>query len=167
LEVANRFEWLALEYRERELPPGMVAASIAGHYLSSGKIWSPNRNLGFAAGRGGSGNVRGGFLTGKAGENHLAATVGGVRQKYFSTTLGGRFVDSYADNIAHEAKVGYVSLTPFIRKQVLKDAELIATKEIQGATWHFYRSATTGKAGPSAPLEKFLREHGIKIVKHY
>lgn len=56
---------------------------------------------------------------------------------------------------------------PFIRKQVLKDAELIAKGRIQGATWHFYRSATTGKAGPSAPLEKFLREHGINIVKHY
>ena len=63
-----------------------------------------------------------------------------------------------------ESKVGYVSATDFIRKQAAKDAELLATKQVNEVVWHFFRSADTGKIGPSAPLKKLLEGYGIKVI---
>lgn len=48
---------------------------------------------------------------GKIGERALKKAYGGVSQKYFSTSLGKRFIDQFANGIAHESKVGYTSLT--------------------------------------------------------
>jgi hypothetical protein len=108
------------------------------------------------------------FNSGKAGEQYLAKEVGGIAQKYFSTTLGKRFVDQFADGVAYEAKVGYVPLTEFVKKQVLKDAELLtdATSGVTAVEWNFYRSGITGKVGPSQPLLDYLQQHGIKYVIH-
>lgn len=104
------------------------------------------------------------YMTGAEGEEELKQLVGGKSQKHFSTSIGGRFVDQYSNNIAHEAKVGYVPLTKRIRTQVEKDAELMRNGDIEGAHWHFFRSGVTGKIGPSAPLRNLLEEHGIKYT---
>lgn len=82
----------------------------------------------------------------------------------------GRAVGSVATDIvlagrtAHESKVGYVAATDFIKKQAAKDAELLATKQVDEVVWHFFRSADTQKIGPSAPLKKLLENYGIKVV---
>lgn len=104
------------------------------------------------------------YMTGTEGEEELKRLVGGKSQKYFPASIGGRFVDQYADEIAHESKVGYTALTKRIRTQVEKDAELMRVGDIKGAHWHFFRSGVTGKVGPSAPLRNLLEEHGIKYT---
>ena len=47
-----------------------------------------------------------------------------------------------------------------------KDAELVNSKEIKGATWHFFESPVTGKIGPSKPLRDELIKNNIKIEIH-
>lgn len=89
---------------------------------------------------------------------------GGRQQAYFKTSQGRRFVDQLAGRTAHESKVGYVAATDFIKKQAAKDAELLATKQVDEVVWHFFRSADTQKIGPSAPLKKLLEDYGIKVV---
>ncbi|WP_152559357.1 hypothetical protein [Tumebacillus flagellatus] len=86
--------------------------------------------------------------------------------KYFSTSLGGRYVDVYKDGIAHESKVGYTYLTDFVKKQVLKDYELKQDGVIDGVVCHFFRSADTGKVGASEPLLRLLDSCGIKYIIH-
>jgi hypothetical protein len=78
-------------------------------------------------------------------------------------------IDVFSEGVAHESKVGYVPLTDFVKKQILKDAELMNDAEsgVEAVKWHFYRSAITGKIGPSQPLLDFLTEHGIEYVIHY
>ena len=46
--------------------------------------------------------------TGKIGENALKK-LGGQSQKSFKTSKGLRFVDQYANGVAHESKVGYTT----------------------------------------------------------
>lgn len=75
-----------------------------------------------------------------------------------------RFVDGFAKGVAHESKVGYASLTQFIKEEALKDIQLMKDGNVKEVVWHFYKSAVTGKAGPSGPLEKFLKENGIKVM---
>ena len=104
------------------------------------------------------------FSGGKAGETFLKEMFGGKSQAYFNTSQGARFVDQLVGRTAHESKVGYVSATDFIRKQAAKDAELLATKQVNEVVWHFFRSADTGKIGPSAPLKKLLEGYGIKVI---
>ena len=109
-----------------------------------------------------------GFSTGKAGEEYLAKSVGGEPQKFFSTGDGARFIDQYVmkNGIAHESKVGYTSLTKSVKRQILKDVELMNQKKIKGSTWHFYKSSVTGKIGASKPLLEFLEQNGIKYEIH-
>lgn len=105
------------------------------------------------------------FMTGNDGEAELARLVGGKSQQYRRTTLGGRFIDQLSpDNVAHESKVGYTTLTKFIKTQILKDAELIRNGNISGAYWHFFTSGVTGKGGASQPLLDFLSDHGISYT---
>ena len=107
------------------------------------------------------------FMTGKEGERELASLVGGESQVYKMTSLGKRFIDQLSENnIAHESKVGYTTLTARIKTQILKDYELINTGEINGAHWHFFKSGVTGKAGASQPLMDFLKLHGIEYTIH-
>ena len=104
------------------------------------------------------------FSGGDAGEEFLKEMFGGRQQAYFKTSQGRRFVDQLAGRTAHESKVGYVAATDFIKKQAAKDAELLATKQVDEVVWHFFRSADTQKIGPSAPLKKLLEDYGIKVV---
>lgn len=109
------------------------------------------------------------FSSGRAGEKYLETLVKvRSKQEYFRTPLGGRYIDVLdTSGIGHESKVGYVSLTSTIRKQIDKDALLIKKKELKGAKWHFFRSDTTGKVGASKPVLNYLKSKGIpyKIYK--
>lgn len=104
------------------------------------------------------------FSGGKSGEKFLAEMFGGRSQAYFPTSKGARYVDQLVGRVAHESKVGYVSATDFIKRQVAKDAELLATKNVDSVVWHFFRSADTGKIGPSAPLANLLKSPGITVI---
>lgn len=106
------------------------------------------------------------FKTGKEAEKHLARLVGGESQVYFKTSQGGRYIDQLANDIAYESKVGYTTLTDFVKKQILKDAELIEQGTIKGANWNFFKSDVTGKVGASKPLLEFLAKHGITYTIH-
>ena len=103
--------------------------------------------------------------TGRVGEDALKK-LGGESQHRFETSKGTRIVDQFVDGVAHESKVGYQSLTNRIKTQIQKDAELIKTKEIDDATWHFYESPVTGKCGPSKPLVDELKKNDIKVEIH-
>jgi hypothetical protein len=102
--------------------------------------------------------------TGKVGANALAELVGGTTNKYFPTGLGRRFVDQFAEGVAHESKVGYTAGTDFVRREAAKDAWLVMNKDIKSAVWHFSESPVTGLVGPSGPLRDFLTQLGIEIV---
>lgn len=102
--------------------------------------------------------------TGKVGETALKA-LGGESQAFFSTSRGARFVDQLVDGVAHESKVGYVSKTTEVARQVAKDTELIQSGQVEGAAWHFFPSPVTGKCGPSDPLCTMLEEAGIQVIR--
>ncbi len=106
------------------------------------------------------------FMNGKAGERELANMFGGKSQAYFKTTNGARYIDQLADGVAHESKVGYTTLTQFVKKQVLKEAEILERGDVDEVVWHFFKSGVTGKVGPSQPLADFLTENGIKYIIH-
>jgi filamentous hemagglutinin len=103
--------------------------------------------------------------TGRTGESALKR-LGGQSQVYFRTSQGGRYVDQLVSGIAHEAKVGYQALTPGIQQQIAKDVELVATGQIKGSVWHFFRSPVTGQVGPSSSLAEELARAGIQIIFH-
>lgn len=68
---------------------------------------------------------------------------------------------------AHESKVGYTTLTKFVRSQVNKDAFLLREGKVDNITWHFFISPTTGMGGPSIPLKNELERAGIAIQYHF
>lgn len=111
------------------------------------------------------------FSSGQAGEKYLETLVKVAgTQVYKKTTLGGRYIDVLdKSGIAHESKVGYVSLTSSIKKQIDKDYELVKSsnhKDIKGAKWHFFRSNTTGKVGASKQVLDYLTKKGIPYKIH-
>ena len=105
-----------------------------------------------------------GFNSGTAGESYLASLVSGSAHEFFRTSLGNRFIDQFANGIAHESKVGYTVLSKRIKIQILKDVELIQRGQINASTWHFFRSGITGRIGPSKPLQDFLTKNGINFI---
>ncbi|KZM54599.1 MULTISPECIES: SAR2788 family putative toxin [Aeribacillus] len=106
------------------------------------------------------------FSSGEAGEKYLETLVK-VKdiQVYKRTSLGGRYIDVLdTSGIAHESKVGYVTLTKTIKKQIDKDYLLIkdkSVKDVKGAKWHFFRSDKTGKVGASKSVKDYLKSKGI------
>jgi len=103
--------------------------------------------------------------TRKIGEDFLK-TLGGQSEVRFETSQGVRYVDRFAERVAHESKVGYQSLTPKIGLQIAKDADLLQSKKVVGVTWHFFQSPVTGQGGASHPLLKELEKNGINIISH-
>jgi len=105
----------------------------------------------------------------KAAESSLK-TLGGVSHKYFNVGGIRRFIDQFADGIIHESKYGYVTMSKAIRQQIAVDAALIKAGklggEVKGGTWHFFRSAHTGKIGASHSVLDELRKAGIKVITH-
>lgn len=55
-----------------------------------------------------------------------------------------------------ESKVGYVSLSSFISRQVARDRLLIARGDVNAVEWHFWPSSRTGKVGPGEALADLL-----------
>jgi Bacterial TSP3 repeat len=84
----------------------------------------------------------------------------------FDTSLGPRRVDVLQGRTAHEVKVGRTGLTSRIRSELAKDSELLASgdEQVREVVWRFERSPATGRAGPSAKLERELCARGIAIV---
>jgi hypothetical protein len=109
------------------------------------------------------------FKTGYAAEKYLRKLVGGDSLTMWTNIGQGRVrrvIDVFVDGVAHESKVGYTSLSGFIRKEVLKDGQLLKDKDVKQVVWHFYRSGITGKKGPSKPLADFLINNGITYIIH-
>jgi hypothetical protein len=77
-----------------------------------------------------------------------------------------RVVDVLVDGVAHEAKVGAVYLTPFVDRQISKDAFLVRTGQVRGAHWDFVASSNTDKLGPSKQLLDRLDAAGITYTIH-
>jgi len=100
---------------------------------------------------------------GRWGEARLAQVLGGAVEKNtkpIATTLGKRVPDFLVDGVAHEAKAGLnVGLSSTFKKQIVKDAELISTKQINGAHWHFFQ-------GAQQEVLDFLTQNGIKYTVH-
>ncbi len=100
---------------------------------------------------------------GKWGEARLAQVLGGAVEKNtkpIATTLGNRIPDFLVDGVAYEAKAGLnVGLSSSFRKQIMKDVELISTKQINGAHWHFFQ-------GAQQEVLDFLTQNGIKYTVH-
>lgn len=71
------------------------------------------------------------------------------------TRLSFRYIDRLFDQMAHEAKAGLnVKLNNRIRTQILKDADLIKSGQVDGAHWHFFR-------GAEPDVLRFLEQNGI------
>ena len=115
-----------------------------------------------------------GLSGGNAGERQLAAEVGGVKMRFdnikvnFRSTRGVkriREIDSLETGIAHESKVGYVSWSK-AKYQILKDAALIRdpASGVNGARWHFYRSAGTGRVGADPRVLRLLNRKGVNYT---
>lgn len=104
--------------------------------------------------------------SGKAAEEFLAKTYGGIQQVFKNTSLGGRFIDNLVDGVAREAKVGRTSLTKRVQKQIAKDLELMNTpgSGVTSVEWHFFQGKTG--IGPTKQLLKALEEAGITVVIH-
>jgi RHS repeat-associated protein len=118
----------------------------------------------------GSGATRGpgGALPGqigRTGEDFLHRAFGG-RPASFETSQGRRFVDSFAGGVARESKVGRVSMSPRLRSQISKDLDLLQTRQIDAAEFHFFRSPVTGRGGPTPSVERLLKDCGIGCVIH-
>lgn len=103
--------------------------------------------------------------TGKVGEDALKL-LGGESQVTMRTSLGVRYVDQLVEGIANESKVGYTSLTSSVKTQIAKDAELVATEQVKGAVWHFFKSPVTGKVGATKQLIKELEKNNIQYIIH-
>ncbi|MEV7632921.1 hypothetical protein AB0N64_10985 [Microbacterium sp. NPDC089318] len=95
------------------------------------------------------------------------------RSEVFSTAgCGGRCnaaarkADVLAGGIAHEAKLGFVRLTPSIEKQIRSDAYLVRTGKIDGAHWHFFASTRTNSIGASTAVLDLLDDLDIAYTTH-
>lgn len=79
---------------------------------------------------------------------------------------GGRYVDQLSNGIAYEAKVGYTCLSQRVRIQVMKDAYLLQTNQVNAVVWEFFKSDITGRGGATQQLLEFLTQNGIQYVIH-
>lgn len=112
------------------------------------------------------------------GEIHLAQNLSkrnqSVSTQVYMRTQGcvkvcnsvGRSFDVLADGVAHESKVGYVSLTDGIRSQINSDAYFMQQGMIKEAHWHFYPSGITEQVSASKQVIALLNEKGIKYTIH-
>ncbi|GII99265.1 hypothetical protein CLV28_2422 [Sediminihabitans luteus] len=77
-----------------------------------------------------------------------------------------RVFDVLVDGVAHESKVGYVTLTAGVERQIRSDAWLVEHGDIQGAHWHFFASGTSNTVGASPQTLDLLDELGIGYTIH-
>ncbi|MBR0615463.1 hypothetical protein [Bacillus safensis] len=120
-----------------------------------------------------------GFKSGAAGEKFLNDYVGGIGHKVYKNVRvydhkkgkwvkEKRIVDAYVPKtrVAHESKVGYTSLSNFVRKQIDKDAALRKAGQVDGVKWHFFKSAKTGKIGATKNLREYLKKKKVPYQYH-
>lgn len=115
---------------------------------------------------------------GKGRELHFAVHAEAVRylrtlvrgkESRFTTGETGtwRLVDALdGQGIAHQAYLGAKTLNTDMRKQLLKDVELMRKGKVKGVVWHFFRRSGTDSSGPNAALRKELEKYGIAIILH-
>jgi RHS repeat-associated protein len=128
----------------------LVAGSVAVPGLSAMQVKSGS-------------NIAKAVFSGKYGEKQLSKEVSGS-PKSFNTPFGRRDIDILdARKIANEAKSGYQTLTPRLDKQIQKDAALLASGQVNGVAWHFFKSPVTGKSGPSKQLNERLTKAGFLV----
>jgi RHS repeat-associated protein len=134
---------------------GKFIGWVGGKILGAGEEIAANTAVDVAANR----------TAGKAAESILSQTFGGSPR---TIILNGarRDIDNFINGVAQEAKVGYTSLTTFIKDQIAKDAALLAdpASGVTSVEWHFFSSATG--SGGTAPLIQALRDAGVKIFYH-
>jgi hypothetical protein len=110
------------------------------------------------------------YERGISGEEALKIAHPGSSQVYFQTFVngnkGGRYVDQLSNGIAYEAKVGYTCLSQRVRIQVMKDAYLLQTNQVNAVVWEFFKSDITGRGGATQQLLDFLTQNGIQYVIH-
>lgn len=114
--------------------------------------------------------VRSGRMGEQALEKRFGATTTGVdRQVRFSTAgcgtaCGGdlRIVDVLKDGVAHESKVGRVAFSEATKRQIRKDAWLVARGLIKKSVWHFVTSEYTKTLGADPQVLALLDQLGIE-----
>lgn len=116
--------------------------------------------------------------TGRDGEKYLERTLKrqskDVSTQFHAPTkecevgcnLFARRVDMLADGVAHESKVGRVSLSDSVAKQIRSDAFLIQTGAIKGAHWNFFTSAVSNSCGPSRKVLELLEQNDIPFTMY-
>ena len=67
----------------------------------------------------------------------------GYKPRLPLTTPSGkyRYPDRIVNGVAHEAKGGVDVKLSSVRKQIDRDAELVASRQIRRAHWHFFQGA--------------------------
>lgn len=106
---------------------------------------------------------------GKQVEKQVAQEFAHILQatnEFIRTPLGRRFVDVTTDVARQEVKSGPVSLTPFVKLQVMKDNLIAQADPTKTPVWLF-RPNATGEFGPSDALRALLQQYNIPyIVSH-
>lgn len=98
-------------------------------------------------------------MVGKLAEEQFQLVMKGSPKSYRVTVAGKkvlRKVDNVLGNVAREVKSGPLKLTPFIRKQILKDMELIRAVGLK-VEWHLL-------AGGDAKAIAALKKAGIDVI---
>ncbi len=86
--------------------------------------------------------------------------------EFIRTPLGRRFVDVTTDVARQEVKSGPVSLTPFVKLQVMKDNWIAQKDPAKTPVWLF-RPNAAGEFGPSDGLRTLLEQYKIPyIISH-
>lgn len=120
------------------------------------------------------------FDSGAAGEAWLEARyppVSGVKHSQVVLSTGGCLVvcnavarrfDVLVDGVAHESKVGRVTLTDSIERQIRSDAYLVerGAGGVESAHWHFFASGQSNSIGATRPVLDLLDELGIEYTIH-
>ena len=86
-----------------------------------------------------------------------------IEQNY-RVTGGLRRIDVVDGVTGIESKVGRTGITARVRQEVARDIKILRSGQLDQIEWVFTRSPTTGKIGPTKPLEDLLNKHGIPII---
>ena len=86
-----------------------------------------------------------------------------IEQNY-RVTGGLKRIDVVDGVTGIESKVGRTGLTTRVRQEVARDIKILRSEQLDKIEWVFTRSSTTGKIGPTKPLEDLLNKHGIPII---
>jgi RHS repeat-associated protein len=109
------------------------------------------------------------FRTGAEAEAWVAKLYAGEQEVGVKTSLGWRKIDVLSGGRAHEVKVGFKQWGTEIWEQIRKDEEILVRKaetKIEQYTWHFFKSANTGKVGADPRVYEALNKAKILYEVH-